>query len=75
MAQENRSARRRPDAGEPSPAPEVPEADAAEQRTPAADDDTANGWNEPPPESFDQAAEADVVEQARDVGNDDDERR
>jgi hypothetical protein len=60
VAQENRSARRSPDAG---------------VRCSAADDDTANGWNDPPPESFDQAAEADVVEQARDVGNDDDERR
>ncbi|MFD6952804.1 MULTISPECIES: hypothetical protein [unclassified Nocardiopsis] len=66
--------RRRPDADE-LPVPEVPEADAAEQRTPAGDDDAGNGWNEPPAESFDQASEADVVEQALDVGDEDDERR
>ncbi|WP_159940468.1 MULTISPECIES: hypothetical protein [unclassified Nocardiopsis] len=72
MAQENRSARRGPAAGE-DPAAEVPEADAAEQRLPAADD--GNGWEDPAEDSFDRAAEGDVVEQSLDVGVDEDEWR
>ena len=54
------------------PEPEVPEADAAEQRATAGGDD---GWVAPSEESFDEADEADVVEQSFEVGTDDDERR
>lgn len=74
MAQENRSTRRRPAAGG-EPASEVPEADAVEQRTSAGGDGGGDGWEDPSAESFERAAEADVVEQAREAGDDDEERR
>ncbi|PDP86846.1 hypothetical protein CQJ94_14605 [Glycomyces fuscus] len=74
MAQENRSARRGPAAGG-EPAPEVPEADAVEQRVPVAGDAGGDGWEDPSEESFERASEADVVEQAREAGDDEEERR
>ncbi|NKY97432.1 hypothetical protein HGB44_07065 [Nocardiopsis dassonvillei subsp. albirubida] len=74
MAQENRSVGRRPAAGG-DPASEVPEADAVEQRAPAGGDEGGDGWENPSEESFERAAEADVVEQAREAGVDDEDRR
>ena len=74
VAQENRSVGRRPAAGG-DPAAEVPEADAVEQRASAGADEGGDGWEDPPQESFEHAAEADVVEQAREAGPDDEERR
>ncbi|GAB3734443.1 hypothetical protein [Nocardiopsis nanhaiensis] len=57
------------------PATAVPEADAAEQRTAASDDGREDWVDEASADVFDQASEADVIEQAREVGSDDDERR
>ncbi|WP_435107591.1 hypothetical protein [Nocardiopsis synnemataformans] len=76
MAQENRSVGRRPAAGG-DPASEVPEADAVEQRASAGGDEggEGEGWEDPSEESFERAAEADVVEQAREAGVDDEDRR
>ncbi|WP_444961143.1 hypothetical protein [Nocardiopsis sp. M1B1] len=74
MAQENRSVGRRPAAGG-DPSAEVPEADAVEQRASAGADGGGDGWEEPSEESFEHAAEADVVEQAREAGVDEEERR
>ncbi|WDZ89908.1 hypothetical protein [Nocardiopsis sp. HUAS JQ3] len=65
---------RRPAAGG-DPGAEVPEADAVEQRASAGADGGGDGWEEPSEESFEHAAEADVVEQAREAGADDEERR
>lgn len=57
------------------PAEAVPEADAAEQRTPAGDDDRDDWTLETSEEVFPQASEADFIEQARDASPDDDEHR
>ncbi|MEE2038624.1 hypothetical protein Q8791_15470 [Nocardiopsis sp. CT-R113] len=72
MTSENSSADGPPAPGV-EPGAEVPEADAAEQRTTAHGE--GEGWDAPSEESFDHADEADVVEQAFEVGTDDDERR
>ncbi|MGW5878507.1 hypothetical protein ACWFMI_18345 [Nocardiopsis terrae] len=53
----------------------VPEADAAEQRTPAGDEDRDDWFEEPPEGALDQADEADVIEQVREVGPDEEEHR
>lgn len=55
--------------------PAVPEADAAEQRTPAGGDDREEWAEETPEEVFEEANEADVIEQARDASPDEDEYR
>ncbi|MEU3016219.1 MULTISPECIES: hypothetical protein [unclassified Nocardiopsis] len=69
--------RRRTAPVDEDPATAVPEADAAEQRARAdGDADGRDDWTEGAArESFDQADEADVIEQAREVGQDEDERR
>lgn len=76
MTRKERSAKRLRIAEE-GPAPEAPEADAVEQRLPAADDPAESDWEVPPEDSFEQASEADVVEQAQEAGleDDPDERR
>ncbi|GHC76421.1 hypothetical protein GCM10007079_12730 [Nocardiopsis terrae] len=61
-------------AGE-DPAVAVPEADAAEQRTPAGDEDRDDWFEEPPEGALDQANEADVIEQVREAGPDEEEHR
>lgn len=66
---------RRAAAAAEDPAAAVPEADAAEQRTPAGADDR-DDWTEEAPEGvFEQANEADVIEQSRDASPDEDEHR
>lgn len=58
---------------EATPAPEVPEADTAEQRA-AVDGDEAEDWpNEARLPDVSNVSEADAVEQLREVGYDDEE--
>ena len=71
--------RRRTGPQNEDPTAAVPEADAAEQRTPAGNDGPDN-WPEEASEKafeevFEQASEADVIEQTRDAGPDDEEHR
>ncbi|MBQ1084600.1 MULTISPECIES: hypothetical protein [unclassified Nocardiopsis] len=79
MATSDDSGNRRRSAPEDEdPTAAVPEADAAEQRV-RADADADEGredWTERAAgESFDQADEADVIEQVREAGQDEEERR
>ncbi|RKS05437.1 hypothetical protein DFP74_1035 [Nocardiopsis sp. Huas11] len=53
--------------------PEVPEADAAEQRALAAEGE--DDWLSATAETPAEAAEADVVEQLREAGTDDEDER
>lgn len=67
--------RRRAGSQVEDPTTAVPEADAAEQRIPASDDGNDSWAEEASGEVFEQASEADVIEQSRDAGPDDDEHR
>lgn len=54
---------------------DVPEADAAEQRI-SVDSQEGDDWTESASEgAFDEANEADVIEQSLEAGEDDEERR
>ncbi|WP_017547197.1 hypothetical protein [Nocardiopsis prasina] len=79
MATSDDSGNRRPSAPEDEdPTSAVPEADAAEQhvRADADGDEGREEWTERAArESFDQADEADVIEQVREAGQDEEERR
>ncbi|CAL9539161.1 hypothetical protein SUDANB121_04219 [Nocardiopsis dassonvillei] len=66
--------RTRPAPGE-DPAAEVPEADAAEQRLPATDTEDEDWLERAEGGELPEADEADVVEQLRGAGDEDDERR
>ncbi|MFV2198299.1 hypothetical protein [Nocardiopsis sp. LOL_012] len=75
MAPQNRSAVSRPGTEE-DPATAVPEADAVEQGTSAAEEENGRWLEEPAGGSLDQAGEADLVEQRREAGAaDEDEYR
>lgn len=67
--------RQRASVGGEDPAAAVPEADAAEQRAPAGTEDSDDWTQAASAETFEQANEADVIEQALDVGLDEEERR
>ncbi len=76
MATFDPSGNRRSTAAEAEdPGAAVPEADAAEQRASADGDDRTDWTEETSAETFEQAAEADVIEQARDAGSDEEEHR
>ncbi|MDE3721098.1 MULTISPECIES: hypothetical protein [Nocardiopsis] len=66
--------RTRPAPGE-DPIAAVPEADAAEQRLPATETGDEDWLERAENEDFPTANEADVVEQLREAGGDDDEHR
>lgn len=66
--------RTRPVPGE-DPAAEVPEADAVEQRLPATEAEDEDWLERAEGGELPDADEADVVEQLREAGGDDDERR
>ena len=67
--------RRRAAAPAEDPTAAVPEADAAEQRAAAGAGDRDDWTEETSGEVFEQANEADVIEQARDAGPDEEEHR
>ncbi|WP_026118931.1 hypothetical protein [Nocardiopsis ganjiahuensis] len=76
MASSDHSGKRgRAAAAAEDPTAAVPEADAAEQRAPAGADDLDDWTEETPGEAFAEADEADVIEQARDAGLDEEEHR
>ncbi|OLT27649.1 hypothetical protein BJF83_18030 [Nocardiopsis sp. CNR-923] len=72
MAAQKRSGKRRPEIEE-DPSAEVPEADAAEQSAVTVEEADDQWLDRPVGRTLDQASEADVVEQLRELGADDEE--
>ncbi|MCY9785642.1 hypothetical protein KIK06_17290 [Nocardiopsis sp. EMB25] len=72
MTAQNRAGKRRLEA-DADPSDSVPEADAAEQSARTAEEESDQWLENPAGRSLEQANEADVVEQLRELGADDEE--